>query len=211
MDKQIARLNLYRVTSNQNNKQLFNNISSSVPAGSLLYIQGPNGSGKTTLLKIITNILMPAKGSVYIGDEWAKKKHIVNYISFMKSNPVFDEEQVVLDYLIYWTYLYNGVNRLSYEHIYKVLDRIGLGHERYHKISYLSLGQRKRLQIGLCLLINKPIWVMDEPTIGLDRYWVEQLSIIMEEKCYRGGIILLTTHTHLDIKNTNTYILHIDE
>lgn len=209
MSKKVNQLVGYRVTDAKSNKELFNNISFSALKGCLLYIYGPNGSGKTTLLKIIASLNTAAKGDTRLNNQKHSSYSIAKNISFMKSHPVFDEDQTVLEYVLYWVFIYNGINKLSYECIYRSLDRMGLNNEKYHKISFLSLGQRKRLQIAISLLVNRPIWVMDEPTIGLDKYWVEQLSLIIEDKCGKGGTVILTTHTHIKINNINTYSLYI--
>lgn len=209
MSKNIKQLVGYRITDSKGNKQLFNNICFSALKGCLLYVYGPNGSGKTTLLKIIAALSAASKGNIICNEQILELTPITRGISFMKSHPVFDEDQTVVEYLTHWAFAYNGVNKLSYESIYRSLDRVGLNNEKYHKISFLSLGQRKRLQISLALLVNRLVWIMDEPTIGLDKYWVGQLSLLIEEKCIKGGIVILTTHTQITINNVKTHSIYI--
>lgn len=197
----------YKLTSIRVDKLLFEDINITLNNGDLLYVVGPNASGKTTMLKQIVKILTPTKGSVGINNK--QYEDSTSYISFMNSNPSFREDQSVFDYLIYWAVLYKGIQSISYEIIDKALDRVGLVNEKKLLIKNLSLGQRKRLQIAHMLLVNRPIWVMDEPTIGLDKYWVKQLSLIITNKLLYMGIVILTTHTPFIVNNIHTQTIYL--
>lgn len=198
----------YQLTSIRSDRLLFEDINITLNNGDLLYVIGPNASGKTTMLKQIVKILVPTKGSVHINSEVLGKGN-TSHISFMNSNPLFREDQSVCDYLVYWTVLYKGIQKINYEVIDKTLDRVGLINEKTRLVKQLSLGQRKRLQIAHFLTVNRPIWVMDEPTIGLDKYWIKQLSLIITNKLSYMGIVILTTHTPFIINNVNTYTIYL--
>nr|NP_044792.1 ABC transporter ATP-binding subunit [Reclinomonas americana]O21280.1 RecName: Full=Cytochrome c biogenesis ATP-binding export protein CcmA; AltName: Full=Heme exporter protein A [Reclinomonas americana]AAD11907.1 ABC transporter ATP-binding subunit [Reclinomonas americana] len=202
----IQNLTIHNITGIRSNKIIFQNINFSLEKGSLFIIQGSNGSGKTTLLKIISGLLPKSQGDIIINNNFISENYLKDSLFYMDSTPSFKEDITLLDYLIYWNTLYNGLQNISYEYIRTSLFQLGLSHLQNKKISTLSLGQKKRLLISKLLLTNKQLWILDEPLIGLDKYWIKIFSTILLKHCKRGGIIIMSTHTDLNIKK-NTFLI----
>nr|AGH24369.1 ABC transporter ATP-binding subunit [Reclinomonas americana ATCC 50283] len=201
----IQSIQIHNLTGIRSNKIIFKNINLTLNKGNFLIIQGPNGSGKTTLLKMISGLIQKSKGDILINHFKTSENFLKNKLFYMDSTPSFKEDLTLIDFLIYWNVLYNGLRNISYEQIKISLFKMGLSHLQNKTISTLSLGQKKRLLISLLLLTNKQLWILDEPTIGLDKYWTKELSYIFLKHCQRGGIIIMSTHTEIEIQK-NTYL-----
>lgn len=202
-NQSIQNFIVYNLTGIRANKIIFQNIHFTLEKGSLLILQGPNGSGKTTLLKMISGLFAKSKGDLLINNTIQSENNLKDKLFYMDSTPLFKEDLTLIDYLIYWNSLYNGLQNISYDYIKQALFKVGLSFLQNNKISTLSLGQKKRLLITKLLLTNRHIWVLDEPTIGLDKYWTKIFSQIILKHCQRGGIIIMSTHLDIEIKKNN--------
>lgn len=176
---------------------IFNNISFTLEQGDIMLIQGNNGSGKTSLLKIIAGIIVPTKGYTKVD----AKGEIKKYIAYIDSTPRMQEHMTVLEYFFYWGIYYCGIENYSTEYVDHVISMLELETLKTRIINQLSLGQKKRVLIGKLMITQRPIWLLDEPTIGLDSYWTTQFYALMHKHRLLGGITILTTHTKYLIQN----------
>ena len=205
----ISSITGYHLSITYGTNILFENISFTVSRGDVLLIVGPNGAGKTTLLKTISGLQPISKGDVCVNstnDATSLKK----LTHFLESTPLYRENQSVLDYLSYWTVLLNGTTNVSYEYIGNAVTQLELHHLLKHNVAQLSLGQRKRVLLSKLLLTNRPIWILDEPGIGLDKHWVDVLSSLISKHRTNGGIVIITTHTYLYIDLPYTLVIGND-
>ena len=202
----INKFELCNVAAMRGNKLLFEDINCTLKQGDLLAIKGSNGTGKTTLLKVISGIIQPSKGKITINNEKIDSNNIGN-ITYLDSTPVFKNTMNVVDYLVYWTTIYTGVRDISYKQVQYAIDFVGLTTLQNNTISTLSLGQKKRLLLCKLLLVNRQLWLLDEPTIGLDIFWCERLVELITNQRTKGGIIIFTTHMELVLKDL--LLLHL--
>ena len=79
------------------------------------------------------------------------------------------------------------------------LDTVGLGGIGHLPFGYLSTGQRRRAAIANLLLSHRPLWLLDEPTAGLDKASEERFAGLMERHCAEGGIVVAATHLPLGL------------
>lgn len=201
----LVQLKAYQLGTIRTNKILLQNVNFTITKGSILCIQGLNGKGKTTILKLINELLYSSKGSLGI---YNTQRNIKNYIFYLDSNPLFNENSTVYNYIFYWSILYNNGLHTSYEHIQKAIYTMGLISYSNTQISFLSLGQRKRVLLSKMILANRLIWVLDEPTIGLDKNWIVILYSLIEKHRNNGGIIIFATHTQIPLnKMTKIHII----
>lgn len=205
----IHQISAYNISSIRSNKLLFENINFTIQSGNILEIYGSNGTGKTTLLKIMSGMLQPSKGIIKVNNDNVVFNRYLHQVSYLDSSPNYRESFTTLNYLLYWVTLYSNILNISYEYIGNITYKLGIHHLHNTEISKLSLGQRKRLLLCKLLLLNKHVWILDEPYIGLDSYWISQLNIILDEHAYKGGIIILSTHSNI---NTNRrYTISLDD
>lgn len=82
------------------------------------------------------------------------------------------------------------------------LELMGLGRLINEKASMLSMGQRKRLQLARLVALDRPIWLLDEPSVALDAEGVQLLEYIIAEHRKNGGIVIVATHLPIEIEDS---------
>lgn len=177
--------------------QILNNISFSVLKGEVFGLLGPNGAGKTTTIKILTTLLTPSSGEVFVLGKDIKKyeKNIRKDINF-----VFGGEKGVYtqltanEYLTYFCILYNIPPKEYQLKIPSLIKLVGLEEASNKKISTFSKGMIQRLHIARSLINDPKIIFLDEPTIGLDPIGAKMLRNLVKSLSNKGITIFLTTH-----------------
>lgn len=169
-------------------------LSLTVAGGEALTLTGPNGSGKTTLLKALGGLIAPEAGSVTMsgGSEEltpGEQSHLFAHRDAVKSAMTVGENAH------FWaSYLGGGAARVG-----AALERLGLDTLSDVPAAYLSAGQRRRLGLARLLLADRPIWLLDEPSVSLDAASVETLVGMVAEHLAGGGLVIAATHIPLGI------------
>jgi heme exporter protein A len=175
-------------------RSLFAGLSFTVDAGHALLLVGPNGAGKTTLIRMIAGLLAPTSGRVAIkgGDterNGGEHCHYVGHLNALKASLTVAENAA------FWRgFLGSGGAGAGVD---TALDAFGLAHVRDMPVGYLSAGQRRRLGLARVLLAERPIWLLDEPTISLDGTAQEALARAVNAHLAGGGLVVAATHTAL--------------
>jgi heme exporter protein A len=175
---------------------VFSGIGFLLSKGESLIVTGPNGAGKSTLLRVIAGLLPPAQGSVRLdggGGEWptvGAASHYLGHQNAMKTALSVNEN------LRFWQN-FCGEPHLSFRDALEMVGLGGLGHLPY---GYLSTGQRRRAAIAKLLVSYRPVWLLDEPTVGLDKASEKQFGALMKAHCEDGGIIIAATHVALGLE-----------
>jgi ABC-2 type transport system ATP-binding protein len=172
------------------NTTYLSGINLKVKKGSALAVAGENGAGKTTLLKILATASRPDSGSLLIDgiDAVAEPAKARESIGFVPQGIALMQELSVRDNLYYWM-------KTRDESVYrKTLDIIGLEGMEKKKVSKLSGGMKRRLNIGASLVLRPSLLILDEPLAGVDianrRRIIDSLC---ELKKY-GVTIIFTSH-----------------
>ncbi len=181
--------------------QALDNVSFSVPQGSVFGILGPNGSGKTTLLGIIMDILKPTSGS----------------FRFFEKTPDANTRKEIgtlLETPNFYHYLSGEKNlRIAAEikgrgldEIDEVLKKVNLYERRKSKFSTYSLGMKQRLAIASCLLGNPNVLVFDEPTNGLDPAGIAEIRELIKKLSREGKTIVMASHILDEVEKVCTHV-----
>jgi ABC-2 type transport system ATP-binding protein len=178
-----------------------NDVSFSVPKGSVFGILGPNGSGKTTLLGIVMDILKPTKGNfLWNGQPGSNEQR--KQIGTLLETPNF------------YHYL-SGQKNLQIaaaikgrgkEDIPKVLEKVNLFQRKDSKFSTYSLGMKQRLAIASTLLGNPDILVFDEPTNGLDPAGIAEIRQLMIDLNRQGKTVIMASHILDEVEKVCTHV-----
>ncbi|MDX8467844.1 heme ABC exporter ATP-binding protein CcmA [Mesorhizobium sp. VK23B] len=175
---------------------VFSDIGFALEKGEALIVTGPNGAGKSTLLRVIAGLLPAADGRVKVeggGEDFpsvASASHYLGHLNAMKTALSVEEN------LGFWR-AFQGEPALDVE---EALETVGLGGLGHLPFGYLSTGQRRRASIAKLLVSRRPIWLLDEPTAGLDKASEERFAGLMRGHLQDGGIVVAATHLPLGLE-----------
>ncbi len=168
-------------------------IDLDIAKGEYVALLGPNGAGKTTLVEMIEGIQKPDSGEILInGMGWSgnsERLHKIMGISLQETR--FIDKLRVRETLRMFASFYN----LSIDRVDEVLEMVNMQSKYKAYTENLSGGQKQRLALGIALLNDPEILLLDEPTTGLDptaRREVWDILIALKEQ--KGTTMILTTH-----------------
>ncbi len=184
------------------NTLIYKNINFKVQPGELLLVKGANGAGKTTLLSNIVNFIDPLKGSItYNGSEIDNHTASQSFLYISETN--FAHDSMTLNQNIeYWLSIHNVKfdKHIKEKSVNYFFQQLNLDKKFYQ----LSFGQKKKLQLLLLMLVNKPVWILDDPLSGLDDRTIINVNTLFEKKLENKGIIILTSHQNITLNNYKT-------
>ena len=199
-------------------------ISLEARQGEIIGILGPNGAGKTTLLRMLGMLMTPTEGTIRLTDaegneitDATEKKAAIGYLSgntklyllifsagfvafalFFSLRPgkilVWVGKILNPCFLVFLGELYGfdkATIRERTEEIFRVLDMESFGDNRIEK---LSTGQTQRASIARCLMADPELYILDEPTLGLDILSADAIIRFMKGQKAKGKTVLYSTH-----------------
>ena len=192
------------------NKFILHNVDLHIPRGITLGIIGASGAGKTTFLKLISGLLLPESGIVRTcrRDPVEKCGEVARRISVLFADvPVFDENLSIIDCLEEIKIMYK-IKQKDFDQRLKYLsERLGFSEFLNSKAKQLSLGQKRRCELGLTFLRDADLYIFDEPCIGLDQNGKAAFYKLVEEKKLAGKTILVSSHSVQDISSIADRVL----
>ena len=176
-----------------------NGVSLEVRPGELFGLLGPNGAGKTTLIKILTTLLGPTGGTARVDDldvvaDAAAIRPRINMVSGGESSGYGILN--VRENLWLFARIYGVPTAVAEARIDKMLGVVGLSDKATSRISYLSTGQRQKMNFCRGFITDPKILFLDEPTLGLDVTSARAIRGFVKEwiKEKPDRTLLLTTH-----------------
>ncbi len=169
-----------------------------ISKGEFVLIFGPNGAGKSTLLKILSTILAPTEGEVYIDDiNIYKTSHeIRRRIGFVSHEPFLYENLSALENLVFFAGLYNVDNPLNKAK--EILETLQLDARENELVRNYSRGMKQRVALARALIHEPDILYLDEPFSGLDLLGTSIITNILKNLKAQGKTILMSTHSFDD-------------
>jgi len=164
--------------------------------GEIFGLLGPNGAGKTTTIRMLCGLMAPTEGSIKIlGYNIPEQRNeAIRKIGYMAQRFSLYEDLTVYENMEFYGKLYGLKESLLRERILKLLDFLELSEFKDRLAGKLSGGMKQRLALGVALIHNPSLLILDEPTAGVDpslrrAFWNYFRSLNKE-----GTTILVTTH-----------------
>ena len=173
------------------------NLSFTVPPGTLYGFLGPNGAGKTTTMRMIAQILRPTSGDILIGGvpTWEKPQVIKQMIGYIPDRPYVYDKLTGAEFVRFVAALYGQEGRTVERRMNELLEVFELTPWRDELTESYSHGMRQKLIIASAFAHRPEVIVVDEPLVGLDPKSARTLKDLFREYVGRGGTVLMSTHT----------------
>ncbi|KKI55609.1 linearmycin/streptolysin S transport system ATP-binding protein [Staphylococcus pasteuri] len=186
-------ININDVSKSYRNKHIFDKLNMQIQDNQITILLGENGAGKSTLLRLIAGIEKVDSGSIQYFNQTLTKRHIRDMVGYVPQDIALFEHMTVNENINFFKSLCN--NPVSEETIQDYLSQLNFKETKV-KVSNLSGGNKRKINILIGLLSNPHILILDEPTVGINlesRYDIHRLLEQLKSHC----LIIMTTH-HLD-------------
>ena len=197
----MARFNGFDISCIRGGRLVFDGVAFDIDSGGAMLLTGPNGSGKSTLLRLMAGLIDPTLGTLtWDGEPVARNKtdhrarlHYLAHAEAIKPPLTVSED------LQFWRAV-NG----SETPVEAAVQAMGLEDRADIPCRYLSAGQRRRLALARLLLSDTELWLLDEPSVGLDTASVARLRAAVADHRAGGGMVIAATHVDLGLDAAQT-------
>jgi heme exporter protein A len=179
-------------------RAIFAGVSFRVAPGGALLLTGANGAGKSSLLRLLAGLLRPAAGALlWRGeDALADKAEHARRLRYLSPQDALKPALTARESLLFAARLHGGAGGDADA----ALGALALLPLADLPVRLLSTGQRRRLALArLALAPDAPLWLLDEPTLGLDAAAVSRLGDLLARHRGRGGAVVAATHLPLPL------------
>src|SRR5882757_2626406 len=193
------------LTYNFGNQKVVDSLALQVEEGSLYGFLGPNGAGKTTTIKLLLNLLRVQEGSIRIFGKELKN----NRIEILSQIGALIEQPALYLHLTGKENLLNRALLLQIpdKRVIEIIDLVKLTHAANKKSGQYSLGMKQRLGIGLALLSDPRLLILDEPTNGLDPNGIiEMRELLIQLTQDHKKTVFISSHLLAEIERMATHV-----
>lgn len=179
-------------------KYLVKDVSFQVEKGVICGLLGPNGAGKTTLIRMLTGLIRPTEGDLFIENRSVvtERELALKNVGAIVESPIFFPYMTGKENLQNLALLHDSISKSEINNrVSEVLELVGLTERANDKVRTYSLGMKQRLGIAQSLLSNPDCLILDEPANGLDPMGMRDLrEIILTLKNKYNKTILISSH-----------------
>ena len=189
----MSLLEVKQVSKSFGTYKALDQVSLSVPKGSIFGLLGPNGAGKTTLIRIVNQITMPDSGTVYLDREKLAPHHISD-IGYLPEERGLYKSMKVGEQALYLAQL-KGMSKSDAKKALKVwFERLDIGHWWDKKIQELSKGMAQKIQFVVTVLHRPKLLIFDEPFSGFDPINAQVIQQEILRLRDEGATVIFSTH-----------------
>jgi Cu-processing system ATP-binding protein len=184
-------------------------ISADIPAGRVVSLIGPNGSGKTTLIKSILGMVRPDKGNIFFdGVNIRADNKYRNRIGYMPQIGRYPDNMKIGQVLDMIRNIRGVSSQKTDDELYRAFDMEAI---KEKPMQSLSGGTRQKVSATLAFMFDPDVFILDEPTAGLDPVASEILKEKINKEKKRGKLILITSHILSDLDELTTDVMYLQE
>ncbi|MED3981331.1 ABC transporter ATP-binding protein [Priestia megaterium] len=191
-------LDVKSVSKKVRRRHLVKEVSFQINEGEICGLLGPNGAGKTTLIRLLTGLIKPTGGEVFINNKTilSQRKEALQSVGAIVESPIFFSYMTGKENLTNLARLHSfHTKQERQQKVKEVLDIVGLIGRENDKVRTYSLGMKQRLGIAQALLGDPDLLILDEPANGLDPMGVRELrELLFTLKRDYNKTILISSH-----------------
>ena len=188
-----------KLVKKYHDRKVVNEVDLEMKQGEIVGLLGPNGAGKTTTFYMVTGLVKPDQGSVYLADQditkmpmYLRSRLGLGYLP--QESSIFKKLSVEENVFILWELLKNVKKEDFEERLVQLLDEVGIRHLRKAKGVELSGGEKRRVEIVRALATDPKFILLDEPFAGIDPIAVNEIQEIIKKLKKKGLGIIISDH-----------------
>jgi heme exporter protein A len=181
---------------------VFRDLAFTVPPSGAMVLAGANGSGKSTLLRLLAGLVRPVAGRVLWqgGDAHSDLAEHGGRVSYVGHLDAVKPGLTVVENLRF-------AGQVAGRPVTAALQALDMQKLADLPVRMLSAGQKRRLALSRLALSDRPLWLLDEPTLGLDTASIERFGMLLAKHRAGGGIVVAATHVPLPLPDAITFRL----
>lgn len=187
-------------------------IDFEIRSGQVFSLLGPNGAGKSTTISMIAGLLEPTRGSIHVmgHDIRSAPMEARKALGVVPQDLAIYEDLSARENLAFWGKMYGLRGDVLRRRIDEVLDLIQLGDRQKQRTGKFSGGMKRRLNIGIALLHQPDLLILDEPTVGIDPQSRRAILDGVKALNREGMTVLYTTHYMEEAEELSDHIAIMD-
>ncbi|RLK64142.1 ABC transporter ATP-binding protein [Atopobacter sp. AH10] len=187
-------LKIEKLSGGYYRKNVLFDLSFHVDNGEIVALIGLNGAGKSTCIKHIMGLLKPTSGRIKNENLEATDPHYLKQIAYIPERPILYPEVTFREHLALCFKAYGQDDEATWSRAMDLAEQFHLQHDLDRLPSVFSKGMQQKVMLVAALSLSCPLYVIDEPFMGLDPLGIRTLLDILEEKKRQGASLLLSTH-----------------
>lgn len=202
-------LRTYDLTKHYGSRVAVDHLNLEVRRGEIVGFLGPNGAGKTTSIRMLLSLIAPTSGRIELfGRDLANERaHVLPRIGALVETPALYLHMTGQGNLRAVGAVLGGVSR---QRIETVLAQIGLQARQKDRVRTYSLGMKQRLGVGIALLNNPDLLILDEPANGLDPAGIVEMRDLMHQLTEEGKTVFLSSHLLSEMQHICSRVVFIN-
>jgi ABC-2 type transport system ATP-binding protein len=187
-------------------KEVVKDLSFSVNQGEVFGLLGANGAGKTTTIRTLLSLLEPTSGTLLVNGK-RYSPAMANVVGYLPEERGLYRNEPILDTMVYFAVMHGLSRSDAKARVLAYLERVGLGDKAHERLIGLSNGQQQKVQLGVTILHEPSLMILDEPTEALDPVNRSLLMNIINEQRTNGATVILVTHRMEEVEQLCDRIL----
>jgi ABC-2 type transport system ATP-binding protein len=187
-------------------KEVIKDLSFTVNKGEVFGLLGSNGAGKTTTIRTLLSLLEPSSGTLLVNGK-RYTPAMAATVGYLPEERGLYRNEPVVDTMVYFAVMHGLGREEAKKRVLAYLERVGLGDKANERLVGLSNGQQQKVQLGVTILHEPALMILDEPTEALDPVNRSLLMNIINEQRTNGATVVLVTHRMEEVEQLCDRIL----